>query len=54
VQGVVTVNKTLMDNKRQWGRAGNVWKNAQIRTLIYILLTPLRWLAGLFRPKRPA
>ena len=45
----VTVNKVLVDPKRQWSRAGNVWQNAAMRTIFYILLTPLRWLRHLFK-----
>ncbi len=47
--GEVTVNKVLVDSKRQWLRAGNVWQNAVVRTSLYILLTPVRWLRKLFK-----
>jgi hypothetical protein len=38
--------KTCVDPKVQWGNAGNVWHNAAIRTFLYRLAAPLRWLRG--------
>jgi hypothetical protein len=36
-----------VDRRRQWGKAGNVVKNAAVRTSIWTLGTPLRWARGL-------
>jgi len=46
VKGAVTMRKELVDARRQWSRAGNLWKNAMIRTIFYKLAAPLRWLRG--------
>jgi hypothetical protein len=35
-----------VDRRRQWRKAGNIWKNAAVRTAIWTLATPLRWLRG--------
>lgn len=45
--------KLLLDNHRQWSFAGNVWKNASIRTMLYWMGAPLRGAAGVFRKKVP-
>jgi hypothetical protein len=34
----------LIDPKVQWGQAKNIWQNAAIRTVVYALGTPVRWL----------
>lgn len=39
----VTVDIRCVDTRIQWGQAGNVWHNAQIRTLLH---TPSRWVRG--------
>ncbi|MDD5094799.1 MAG: hypothetical protein PHV74_10540, partial [Dehalococcoidia bacterium] len=39
----ITVEPTCVDAKMQWSQAGNIWYNAQIRTLIYM---PFRWLGN--------
>jgi hypothetical protein len=41
-----------IDRRRQWAKAGNVWHNAAVRSALYQLATPLRWLAGLPRRVR--
>jgi anti-anti-sigma factor len=48
--GEVQMHKTLLDPKLQWGRAGNIWYNAQLRTLLYSPITLLRWISAWFRP----
>jgi hypothetical protein len=47
VKGQVTLTKTLVDPNVQWAHAGNIWKNAGIRTVFYLLGTPFRWLRNL-------
>ncbi len=44
--GQVEMDKTLLDPKLQWGRAWNIWYNAQLRTLLYSPITFLRGKAG--------
>jgi len=44
VEGQVQQNVSLVDPKVQWSQAKNIWHNAAIRTMIYTLLTPLRWI----------
>lgn len=43
VQGQVMTSKTLVDPNVQWSGFRNIWKNAAIRTVIYLLATPIRW-----------
>jgi hypothetical protein len=33
-----------VDRRRQWRKAGNLSKNAAVRTLVWTLATPVRWL----------
>jgi anti-anti-sigma factor len=49
--GEVQMHKTLLDPKLQWERAGNLWYNAQLRTLLYSPITLIRWIGASFRPK---
>jgi len=49
VSGQVQTRITLLDPKMQWSQAGNIWHNAGIRSFLYFLATPLRWIKGLFR-----
>lgn len=55
VKGQVEVDLQLLDPKVQWRRAGNVWHNAQIRTILYHLAAPVRWVRRLFGsgPRQP-
>ncbi len=49
VEAPVDITRICVDNKLQWNKAGNIWKNAQIRTTIHTVTTPYRatrtWLA---------
>ena len=45
----ITVEPICVDRKMQWSEAGNVWYNAQIRTLMY---APFRSMGRLFRAGR--
>lgn len=49
VNGKVSASKTLIDPGVRWSNAGNIWKNAAIRTFIYLLGTPFRWIASKLR-----
>jgi hypothetical protein len=46
VKGQVTLTKVLVDPKVQWKHAKNIWKNAGIRTVFYLLGAPVRWMRG--------
>jgi hypothetical protein len=46
VKGPATSTKVLVDPKVQWSQAKNIWHNAAIRTIFYLLGAPLRWLRG--------
>ena len=39
----------LVDPRIQWNQAGNVRHNAAIRTFLYYLTAPFRWIRNLFR-----
>lgn len=49
LKGNVQVQKTCVDPRRQWSRARNIWHNAQIRTMIYTLGAPVRWVGGVLK-----
>jgi hypothetical protein len=49
--GEVQMQKTLLDPKLQWERAGNVWYNAQVRTWLRRPIALIRWMAASLRPK---
>jgi hypothetical protein len=38
------LNVVCIDPRMQWKEAGNVWQNAIIRTGLYIMATPFRWI----------
>jgi anti-anti-sigma factor len=42
--GQVEMHKTLVDSDVQWSRAGNIWHNAQIRTLIHMPRSLAGWI----------
>ncbi len=43
VQSQVDQKITLIDPKVQWSEAKNIWQNAGIRTGLYLMTAPLRW-----------
>jgi hypothetical protein len=43
-RGEMQVFRRLVDAKLQWKNAANIRYNAQIRTILHILLTPFRWI----------
>lgn len=49
VQGIINQNVTCVDPRVQWSQAKNVWYNAAMRTGIYILTAPVRWIGGFFK-----
>ena len=44
VEPEVASQVVCVDRRRQWRKAGNLWKNAAIRTFVWTLGTPVRWL----------
>lgn len=52
VNGQVQQRVTLVDPKLQWSQWKNVWKNAAVRSTLYIMATPARWVVNLFTKRR--
>jgi hypothetical protein len=44
VQGRVEQKNELLDSTVQWSEAKNIWQSAAIRTVLYTVASPLRWL----------
>jgi hypothetical protein len=38
-----------LDPRLQWAQAGNIWQNAAVRTTLYTLAAPIRWVQRLTR-----
>ena len=49
VEGEVTTEAVCVDRRRQWGKAGNVWHNAGIRSGMYTAMAPMRLMTRPFR-----
>jgi hypothetical protein len=50
-QAEVSIDKVLVDPQRQWNRAGNIWQNAAVRTVLNL---PVRlWNSLVQRGKKP-
>ena len=49
----VDTQVVCVDRRRQWAKAGNLSKNAAVRTFVWTLGTPVRWARGLL-PRRGA
>lgn len=43
IEGQVEMQKTRVDPRLQWSHARNIWYNAAIRTTIYTVAAPARW-----------
>jgi len=53
VEAAVDVQKACIDARLQWSEVGNLWHNAQVRTVLYVVITwPFRSVGRLFRRKR--
>ena len=52
VAGQVNTAITCVDPRLQWSQAGNVWHNAGIRTAIYTMAAPARWVTRLGRSSK--
>jgi len=46
VKAPVQMQQRCIDPRLQWLEARNVWQNAGIRTVLYLMLTPARWVLG--------
>ena len=46
VEAKVETNVVCLDSRLQWSQIGNIWHNAGIRTMMYKMTTPLRWMRG--------
>lgn len=44
VEAQVETRVTCMDPKLQWSEIRNIWQNAAMRTMLYMMTTPVRWL----------
>lgn len=49
VKSVVSQKVTCVDSRVQWSQAKNVFKNAGLRTALYTLTAPFRWVQRPFR-----
>lgn len=45
----VSLSKSCVDPKLQWSQAKNIWHNAAMRSMLYTLGAPVRWVRGMFR-----
>lgn len=45
----VSIDRVLVDRRRNWSQAKNIWQNAAIRSGIYMSLAPLRWVRRIVR-----
>jgi hypothetical protein len=44
----VSLSKTCVDPMLQWSQAKNIWHNAAMRSMLYTLGAPARWVRGMF------
>jgi len=49
VEGQVQTQVTRVDGRRQWSKARNIWHNAAIRSTLYGLAAPARWMVRPFK-----
>jgi len=50
-KGLVQFEKSLLDPNVQWSQWKNIWSNSAIRTTLYVLAAPLRWVRHLFKQR---
>lgn len=53
VQAAPEVERILVDPKVRWAGVKNLWSNSVVRTVLYTLAAPLRWLLRPFKRKVP-
>lgn len=49
VEPRVRVKAEVLDGRMHWSQAGNIWHNAQVRTLLHVALSPLRRISRKFK-----
>lgn len=49
--GVPTLTRVSVDSRMQWSEAKNIWQNAAVRTTIYTIAAPFRWVGRKLRGK---
>jgi len=49
----VESKKEIIDPKIQWGKWTNIFKNAAFWTVVYLMLSPFRWIGNLFKREPP-
>jgi anti-anti-sigma factor len=49
VEPRVEIKAEVLDGRVHWSQAGNIWYNAQLRTLLYVALSPLRRISKSFK-----
>jgi hypothetical protein len=47
--GAVVISRTIVDRRRNWSQAKNIWQNAAIRSGIYMATAPMRWIGRTVR-----
>jgi hypothetical protein len=52
VVGLIEQCTTLIDPRVQWAEAKNIWHNAGIRTGLYVMAAPIRWVRRIASPRR--
>jgi Domain of unknown function (DUF1990) len=45
----VSLEKVCVDPKFQWSQVKNVWRNAGVRSMLYTMAAPMRWVRGVRR-----
>ena len=45
----VSLSKTCVDPRLQWRQAKNIWHNAAMRSMLYMLGAPARWAREMFK-----
>jgi hypothetical protein len=45
----VSLSKICVDPRLQWSQAKNIWHNAAVRSMLYTLAAPARWVRGRVR-----
>jgi len=48
VQGLVTMSRECLDPQIQWSYSKNIWNNAGVRSTLYALTAPVRWITRPF------
>jgi len=52
VDAVVQTEVVCIDPRLQWSEARNIWHNAAMRTTMYKMTAPLRWIRKRVRPEK--